>query len=461
MKSIIVSLIILFFLVSISSCRKDSFITSPNALLNTSVDTVRFDTVFTTTGSVTRSFKIFNKNNQKLRLNNVKLMGGFSSAFKMNVDGTPGTSFSSIEIEPNDSLYVFISVSINPSVANLPFMIQDSVLINYNGNNRFVQLEAFGQNANFLRSRRITTDTTWNNNLPYVILDSILVDNNVTLTINKGCRIYCHADAAIIINGTLKVNGEKNDSTRVRFQGDRLDPAYKDFPGSWPGIIFTPGSKDNILNFAIIKNAYRGIITQLPSTNANFKITLNECIFDNIYDAGILSINSSISAKNCLITNCGYNVFLTAGGNYSFNYCTVASYGTYNLPHKNAALTLSNVSGNTTLQLNAIFKNSIIYGDGGNVDDEILIDIQGNPTIVFDNILYKGKKDVRATGNVFKNFNPQFDSINISKPYFNFHLKSTSPAINNGRDSTNALFDLDGKTRGQINGLPDLGCYEF
>jgi predicted amidophosphoribosyltransferase len=56
------------------SCTKDSFITSPAALIGLSDDTLHFDTVFTSVGSVTQSLKIFNLNDQKLRLSNIELM---------------------------------------------------------------------------------------------------------------------------------------------------------------------------------------------------------------------------------------------------------------------------------------------------------------------------------------------------------------------------------------------------
>ncbi len=46
------------------ACKKDSFITG-NANLSTSADTLHFDTVFTTIGSVTHYFRIFNDNDQK------------------------------------------------------------------------------------------------------------------------------------------------------------------------------------------------------------------------------------------------------------------------------------------------------------------------------------------------------------------------------------------------------------
>ena len=73
------------------SCKKESFNTSQNASLYTSRDTLFFDTVFTITGSITQSFKIFNNNDQKLQLSQVKLSGGSASPFKINIDGASAT----------------------------------------------------------------------------------------------------------------------------------------------------------------------------------------------------------------------------------------------------------------------------------------------------------------------------------------------------------------------------------
>ena len=242
----------------ISSCKKDSFITNASARINISSDTLKYDTVFTTTGSVTKSFKIINENNQKIRLSKVKLMGGTASAYKMNIDGIATTETNDLVIEANDSIYVFVSVTINPNAANLAFIVTDSILISYNGNSRYVQLQAFGQNANFLRNRVITANTVWTNNLPYVILGSLRVDTTASLTIQPGCRIYAHANAPCIIDGTLIINGTKTDS--VIFTGDRLDPGYSNLPASWPGIYFRGNSKNNVLRFAVIKNAYQAVI---------------------------------------------------------------------------------------------------------------------------------------------------------------------------------------------------------
>ena len=61
-----------------------------------------------------------------------------------------------IEIKANDSMYVFVQVNVNPTTANLPFIIRDSIQVSYNGNNKLVQLEAWGQNAHFFRDKEVT-----------------------------------------------------------------------------------------------------------------------------------------------------------------------------------------------------------------------------------------------------------------------------------------------------------------
>ncbi|MEO8568206.1 MAG: hypothetical protein ABI419_03700 [Ginsengibacter sp.] len=457
---------IIFFGLLFFSCKKESFITSPQARLYTSADTLLYDTVFTSVGSITKSFKIFNNNNQKLLLSRIKLSGGASSFFKMNVDGTSANEIDDIEINPNDSIYVFVQVKIDPTTAILPFVITDSILIDYNGNQKFVQLQAYGQNAIFLNKVKLTGNITWNDSLPYVILGGVLVDSNAVLTIREGTKIYLHPNAPFLVDGTLRVQGTKQD--QVIFAGDRLDADYKDFPASWPGIFLNSSSQENNIKFAVIKNAYQGIIAQGLSLNTTPKLTLSQSIIDNIYDAGVLGINSNIYADNCLISNCGKNVLLALGGDYSFVHCTVASYSNFFIDHKNPVLQVANFAddGTTTLvaDLDARFTNCIFWGEGGSVENEILISKKLNTffSVKFDNTLYKVKDsdpaDATFTNTVIKNTDPLFDSINISKNYYDFHFKKdpAAPAIDKG-SVTPYTRDLDDFLR---SGIPDLGCYE-
>jgi len=456
-------------LIFLWGCKKESFITSPDARVTITADSLKYDTVFTTAGSVTQSFKIVNENDQKINISSVKLMGGNSSAYKINADGFIGPEINNLEIAPNDSLYVFVSVVVDQNSNNLPFIVQDSIRVSYNGRDRWVQLEAWGQNAHFFRNKEIATSETWTNDLPYVILGYLVIDPNQVLTIEKGCHIYVHADAPVVVHGTIQVNGDKDTADRVYFRGDRLDEPYKDFPASWPGIYFTGSSQDNVFNYAVLKNAYQAIAAQDPSSNVNPKVTLNECIIDNAYDAGIITNNSSVSATNCLISNCGKNLALVRGGDYRFIHCTVASYSNDYILHKDPVLLASNyINVNNvpqTAPLNALFQNCIFWGDGGLVDDEVVIARDAGATLAvsFDYGLWKIQKTDPATvagvttNQIINNQAPLFDSVNNSKRYYDFHLQEGSPAKDKGTN-TGIPIDLDGKPRPV--GLPDLGCYE-
>ena len=458
-KELIIAFTCLCFM---AACKKGAFTDSPSALLHTTTNTLHFDTVFTTTGSISQVVKIVNNNKKGVRIASVQLAGGTSSFFKINVDGIPGPQVNEINVLPNDSIYVFVTVSIDPSASPLPFVVRDSIRINYNGNQQWVQLEAYGKNAHFLRNRIITTTETWNNDLPYVILGKLEVANNATLNINKGCQVHIHADAPFIVNGTLLVNGEKWDSTRVVFTGDRLDDPYRNFPASYPGLIFTAQSRDNVINYAIIKNAYQGILVTDPSPAT--KLTLNETIIDNAYDAGLLGINTSISAKNLLISNCGKNLMLVKGGDYDFTHCTVASFSNNYILHREPVAVVTNFlnqGGFVANPLNAVFTNCIFWGESnGFVENETVVLKQGSTpfSVVFDQVLWRNQANpLNSTIMGALSAFPEFDSINNGERIYNFRLKSTSPAINKGVSSS-VIIDLDGNLRPV--GLPDLGAYE-
>src|SRR5450755_2453505 len=121
-----VLLFCIFTIFVLASCQKQSNLNG-NALLFISSDTVSFDTVFTSTGSITQQVKIINNNNQGIGISSISLSGGSGSPFTINIDGSPGPSASNLHIEANDSLYIFVTVLIPSGVNPVPFLLQDSI----------------------------------------------------------------------------------------------------------------------------------------------------------------------------------------------------------------------------------------------------------------------------------------------------------------------------------------------
>ncbi len=468
MKSISSIHLIVFIALALNfcSCKKDGFTKDTSAQLNITADSLKFDTIFTATGSYTQSFKIKNPNDQKLLISSIQLMGGDRSSFHLNVNGYSGSQRNDIEIAAFDSIYVFVAVNIDPNNNNLPFIVTDSILIQFNNNNQFVQLEAFGQNAHFCRDIIIHNDTTWTNDLPYVILGGLTIDSNAVLTLDQGCKIFVHSNAPILVDGTLIANGEKLNE--VMFTGDRLDEEYRDLPASWPGIYFRKKSIDNLLQFCIIKNATNAINVDQPSANGNPKLTAHQIIIDNASESGLHAVQSSFSIDNSLISNCGKNIVINYGGEYEFTNCTAVALSTLYQLHEDPVLELTNFFNDNgsimTDNLVCSFNNCVLWGDGGGFDDELLITKEGSTVfdIKIENSLIKNATDPNFAilNNVIRNIDPAFDSIDIANNYFDFRINNqiASPLIDAG-SSTAFSKDLDNQPR--LSGsMTDIGCYE-
>jgi hypothetical protein len=160
---------IIFTLIWVSSCRKNEKVDSnPAFKLSFSTDTVFFDTVFTTVGSVTQRLIVHNDNSNKVLVSSIKLAGN-NSVFSLNIDGTPAPSASIVEIPGHDSIFIFVKVTLNPNNQDNPLVITDSILFETNGNQQKVELVAWGQDAFFYKNKNLEGTNTWDSIKPHVI----------------------------------------------------------------------------------------------------------------------------------------------------------------------------------------------------------------------------------------------------------------------------------------------------
>ena len=450
-----------------STCRKDNLITDSDARLSFSLDTLTFDTVFTQIGSTTLSFKVYNTNNQRLNISVVKLAGGAASQFRMNVDGFVTTLASDIEIAANDSMYLFVEVTVDPGAADLPFVIEDQIVFVTNGNTQSITLQAWGQNAHFFKDSVLTCSTTWTDDKPYVILNYVLVDSQCTLTINEGVRLHFYGSSFLFVKGTLEVNGTID--SLVRFRGVRLEAFYKDIPGQWFGIVLLRGSINSRINYAEISNSIYGVsvgslIGEELSTGNAPDLRITNTVIKNSSVAGMFGFLAVISAENCLVYNSGTsNLIVQLGGIYEFNHCTLANFSSANLNHDQPLLYLADyIDGiDGTVPVEASFTNTILYGKGAPNDEEIFIDftdtVSGN-TYIFQNCLIQTQQpdtlDISHYLNNVLNKDPLFvDYINGD-----YNISLASPCNDAGAFCKFCLAtDLAGMSRSFPT---DIGAYE-
>ncbi len=478
---IILGVLIFIFLAPLQSCKKDSF--SSGGQLTFSNDTLTFDTLFTSLGSTTKFFTIRNTSKQILRVSKIQLGGGVSSAYRINVDGDSGVLFEDIEIPAKDSIYVFVEVTVDPNSRNLPFIILDSIQFSTNGIQQKVILQAYGQNAHFFNADSIETNTVWNNDLPYVILNYIQIKQGASLTINSGCNVYFGGGAAIIVEGDLKVKGA-DTASMVTFRGVRLDKdiadrSYDDFPGQYAGVFFLRNSTGTI-EYLKMRNSSYGInvgniktsdnpavnILQLQAmslSNAPTVTIRNSKIYNNAF-YGLFGFLGKIVAENVLVYSCGKNVVgIYDGGDYQFTNCTFYTRGGTYISHSKDPLFYMNNFFEYDAALPALqsdssratFVNCILYGT---LDEEIVaeeaatslhpIDLSFNHCILKTKSLFTPPVFISCSVD-----DPQFEDVLLNK----FRPLQNSPASNFGL-FTGLSFDIDGFARANP---PDAGAYEI
>ena len=128
MKNRHIILIITLLLLVGQACRKINPISDdPSKKLTFSADTILFDTVFTTLGSTTHQLRIYNTNNEDLKISSIRLIVGESSPFRINFDGDNNIEFYDKVIPAKDSLFTFLRVTINPNDLNTPFIVEDEL----------------------------------------------------------------------------------------------------------------------------------------------------------------------------------------------------------------------------------------------------------------------------------------------------------------------------------------------
>ena len=453
---VIVSFLMLCLL-AFTACRKnDDITTSTDVQLSFSSDTVLFDTVFTAVGSINKRIKVYNNDSKAINITNIRLGEGLSSFFSLIINGVVTNEKSNVQVGSKDSISIYVKATINSNTQNKPFIVEDSIVFNTNGNRQAIKLIAYGQNARFINGGTITSNTVWDARLPYIINRSVTVAEGVSLDISAGTKVYFHGSSVMNIRGTLNVNGAINSA--VVFSSDRLENFYENEAGQWLGIRLFASSVNNKVNYAIIKNAVVGITADSVGQDGNAKLLLANSMIKNMTIAGFVGYSSSLTGLNNLFYNSGqYLIYGVGGGIYNLKQNTFAGLNT-EFPRRTSALYFSDLSNTSFSDLSLDLTNNIIWGS---LPEELQIEKKTTASIT-SNIKY----------NVIKTSLQTYDKSNLLgiDPKFvdattgNFRIQPGSPVLKKGMDLRSDIFynpylkqDIDFMQRT----FPStLGCYE-
>ena len=396
----------------------DKFSSDPSAILNFSIDSLAMDTVFTQTSTRTYDFWVYNRGNNGIRINEVRLTQPSISGFRVNVDGNYVDSVAyDFEVRKGDSIRVFVELTAPVTKKDTPQRIEDQLIFSLeNGREQPIKLSAYSWKALFYDEELVVKeDMTIDERQPIVFMKGIVVSKDVTLTLSHA-QLYFHDGAGIEVNGTIKADS-------CLFRGDRLDRMFSYLPydrvsGQWKGIFINASSKDNVFQDCEIRSSYTGI-----SCDQKSSISLLRCTIHNCKGPGLELKESVVSVDSCRITNTLGDCLNVIGSSVKIDHSTLAQFYPFSAD-RGVSLRFDEesviVCDNTLV---TGYEEDVIMGDGENYsfDNCILRTLQPTDAEEFVEVIWESPKDEIQGEKHFMTF----DTDNL---FYNFSIKQESPA---------------------------------
>ena len=466
--------------VGVSCDDYDKWTTSPTAMLTMSMDTIAFDTLITNQSSATKTLVVFNHNDEGVRISRVELAKGAGSPFRVNIDGQylAGGVGEDFEVRRRDSIYARLEVKLPESNSDDISQHEDELVFTLeSGIVQKVVLTASGMDVIILRGETITSDRTLDAKRPYLIYDSLVVQNGATLTLPEGCTLMFHDKTSLLVHGSLVANGTLEHPVVMR--GDRTDRMfpylpYDNTPNRWGGIHFFADSHDNELIQCDIHSGDYGIICDSTFIDDDTEplLLMNDCVLHNIGGPGLVLTHCRTQIVGTQISNTLGHCVDIEGGAHTFIHCTIAQF--YPLSaNRGDALYIADMEGESIYrELHwAYFLNCVItgYADDvimGNFSENTLPDVDflfqnsllrtvATDDERFQSIRYDLPDSLEVTG---KEHFKLMDTYNF---LYDFAPDSLSAIRGLADPEFSRLFPVDRRGVSRMaDGSPDAGAYE-
>ena len=485
MKKVLGILFACVVAMGISSCVEEvEFSTNLQHRLAFSSDTIAFDTLFTDVSSATQAFLVYNRNEYALRIAHATLAGGENSPFRVNVDGLSGSAFGGLAIRGGDSMYVFVEVTIDPRGQDEPFEVADSLcFILESGVMQKVLFTASGQDATVLRGVVIDADTRLTAQRPYLIYDSLRVEEGSVLYLEPGARLFFADKVEMQVYGRIEAVGTVDSP--IVFRGARTDRMFSYLPydrlsAQWGGITLHESSRDNVFDYCDIHSGTYGLRAKGTDLEER-KLTMRNSQIHNVDKDALQLTLCSAEFTNSLFTNAGGHCVNILGGRMDFLHCTMANFFPWK-SERGVAVNISNYMEEENVLyplLGVYFINSIITGSK---DDELkglvmtktekedwseyaqygfshsLINSWKeslNPdTAHFANIVWEHKDNATYMGSNFR-------TMDYTNFFYDFHLDSLSVARGIASDDYLDIVPCDKDGAERACKAVDAGCYQY
>ena len=444
------NLILATLCVATAACERD-FSSAPAAQdLAFSADTLSFDTIYAGCPTPTAHLMLRNNGDDDLTISSIRLAGGASSLFSVNIGGTSSPAVENVRLAHGDSLYIFANVrDPRPSNGRALSDITDDIIAEGGGNTWRATLKAVVLNVSRVGGT-IETDTQWLcDTIPYLVQDTLRITPDARLAIGPGVSVLMQKDAAIRVEGALVMAGDV--MRRSQIMPMRQDGFYEDIPGQWGQIRIATGGTAS-LTMTNVACATDGIAVDSAASLSADGLWLRD-----VSHVALAARRAKLSLTNSLITNSGGASLSLTGGQTELTHVTIANYFTWDA-RRVSALSICRADSADNMRVTVV--NTIVMG---NHSPEVEVDSIAGGFALFRNSLVKAeKKKVEAATDVFVNCQTASDAYFADRKQWDYHLlpKSAAVGLADIEGATAAPTDFDGFSRLDSDTI-QAGAFQF
>jgi len=444
-------LIICILLFCLFACDNEKDLNhDPNFQLSFSQDTISFDTLFSGLPSTTKQLKVYNRSSQSVFIDEIGL-DNTESGYRLNINGIEANRVKQVLIPAKDSLFIFIEISAQPKDRDQPRLIEDQIYFNFNSKIQKLELETWAQDVIRFENEKLLSQT-WTGKRPYFIDKDLYLQQNQTLTIEAGTKVYFHKDAGMHIHGNIHIQGSFSEP--VFLGAHRLEELYDYVPGQWDGLYFYTESINNTISHLQMENAITGIVAQGDDKGSN-NLEIAYSQFFNFTNTGIHLNNFNLKMNDVLISNCGEQTILLEGeGDFEIYHSNFVNFWQLSSRSTPCFSYVANENKQKELKLG----NCIIWGSKSN-------EFESNSTgvIQIENTLIRlSDEKQNSYSNIFENCLFNADPEFVDKNEHNYNLKATSPLIDEAKPEISRMYRLDFNGSSRLSDTaPDIGSLEF
>lgn len=422
---------------ALASCERD-FSSLPGARdLVFSSDTLSLDTIYSGFVSPTAKLTLRNVGDDDVTIGRIRLEGGESSHFGVNIGGRPLADVSGVRLAHGDSLYIFVCVRRpEPRGGRALTRLADRIVVESGGNVWQVALDAAVLNVCRVGGV-VEADAEWLcDTVPYLLSDTLCVSGSARLVVGPGVEVLMARGGAVEVRGSLVLAGAPG--RRVRLRPMRQDGFYEDIPGQWGGVRVRGGGSVS-LNYADVACSSYGVMADSASS-----VTADGLWVRDALRSAVSSRWADLRLSNTLLTNCGGAAIDAAGGSVRLLHTTIANYYAWDV-RRSAALRL--VRADSLVAMRADVMNTIV---AGSLAAEVVVDSLPLADVSFRNSLIRAdKKKVEAEEDVFLNCKVVSDPRFADRAAADYRLTPRSEAVGLADASLakDAPTDIEGESR--------------